>query len=170
MKVTFVDAVRLGFVKFKVYRGTSSRREYWYFVLFSVLLGIVLSTIESIIWPQDLTADPIEALNQFTPLSNLAALILLLPTLALTSRRIRDAGWSGRWLLLFLLPFVTLAFGSFGLIEYLDSSVLAPQDVVAATLAYFMPTLLLAFGIQIFLLVLCILPSKSKEAGNRYAD
>jgi hypothetical protein len=31
------------------------------------------------------------------------------------------------------------------------------------------PTLLIAFGVQVFLLILCLLPSKSREQGNKYA-
>jgi uncharacterized membrane protein YhaH (DUF805 family) len=121
MKITFVEAVKSGFLKFRVFKGTSSRPEYWYFVLFTLLLTIVLGTVEAVIWPPVQTEDLMEALQQPTPLSNVAALVLLVPSLAVTSRRIRDAGWSGKWLLTLLLPVIPFVFGAVSAISYLES-------------------------------------------------
>jgi uncharacterized membrane protein YhaH (DUF805 family) len=168
MKITFVDAIRSVFVNWKKFKGNATRREYWFFVLFTVLLGIVLSTIESIIWPPVETTDLIEAINQPTPLTSISALILLIPTLSVTSRRLQDSGWSGKWLFLYLLPLVPLVMGVVGVLSYLDSTAAPEVEVLATSVAYFVPTLLLAFAVQVFLLVLCLLPSKTKEAGNRY--
>ena len=92
MKITFVDAVKSAFVNFRKFKGTASRREYWFYILATVLIGIVLSTIESMIWPPIETDDLIEAINQPTPLTSIAGLLLLIPTLAVTSRRIQDSG------------------------------------------------------------------------------
>ncbi|MFM7014463.1 MAG: DUF805 domain-containing protein [Actinomycetota bacterium] len=170
MKVTFIEAVRLGFVNFRNFKGTATRRHYWYFVLFTVLLGIVLSTIEGIIWPAEDATNILDAANQNTPLSNIAGLILLLPSLALSSRRLRDAGWSGKWLLLFLVPLIALVFSAIGLIGYLQQSATPEVEALAAAAAYFVPTLFLAIVVQVFLLVLCLLPTKTKEQGNRYAE
>lgn len=169
MKMTFVDSVKSVFVKFKKFKGTATRREYWFFVLFTVLLGIVLSTVESIIWPPVETGDLIEAINQPTPLTSIAGLILLIPTLAVTSRRIQDSGWSGKWLFLYLLPIVPLVMGILGVVGYLNSTSAPEIEVLATSVAYFVPTLLIAFAVQVFILVLCLLPSKSREQGNKYA-
>lgn len=169
MKMTFVGAVKSAFVNFKKFKGTATRREYWFFVLATVLIGIVLSTIESIIWPPIETADLIEAINQPTPLTSISALILLLPTLAVTSRRMQDSGWSGKWLFLYLLPIVPLLMGILGVVGYLDSTSAPEVEVLATSVAYFVPTLLIAFGVQVFILILCLLPSKSREQGNKYS-
>lgn len=169
MKMTFVGAVKSVFVNFKKFKGTAARREYWFFILATVLIGIVLSTIESIIWPPIETGDLIEAINQPTPLTSISALILLLPTLAVTSRRMQDSGWSGKWLFLYLLPIVPLLMGILGVVGYLDSTSAPEVEVLATSVAYFVPTLLIAFGVQVFLLILCLLPSKSREQGNKYA-
>lgn len=170
MKMTFVGAIQSVFVNWKKFKGTASRREYWFFILFTVLLGIVLSTIESMIWPPVDTMDLIEALNQPTPFSTVAALVLLIPTLSVSSRRIRDAGWSGKWLLLYLAPIVPLALGAAGLIGYLNTSLPSEEEVLAASVAFLVPTLLVAFAVQIFLLVLCLLPTKTQDQGNKYAS
>lgn len=169
MKITFVDAVKSAFVNFKKFKGISSRREYWFFVLATLLIGIVFSTIDSIIWPTVETADLIEAINQPTPLSSISALLLLIPTLAVTSRRIQDSGWSGKWLFLLLSPLVPLAIGTLGFLGYLNSTTAGEPEVLATAVAYFVPTLLVAFAVQVFLLVLCLLPTKTREAGNKYA-
>jgi uncharacterized membrane protein YhaH (DUF805 family) len=169
MKITFVDAVKSAFVNFRKFKVTASRREYWFYILATVLIGIVLSTVESMIWPPIETDDLIEAINQPTPLSSIAALVLLIPTLAVTSRRIQDSGWSGKWLFLYLLPIVPLLMGIIGVVGYLQSTSAPEIEVLATSVAYFVPTLLIAFGVQVFLLILCLLPSKSREQGNKYA-
>jgi lipopolysaccharide transport system permease protein len=109
MKVTFAGAVKSAFVNFAQFRGVSTRSQYWYFVLFSVLMALVLGTIDSVIWPPVATDDVLVALNQPTPFSNVFAIVLLIPSLSVTSRRIRDAGWSGKWLWSLLLPCSMLA-------------------------------------------------------------
>jgi uncharacterized membrane protein YhaH (DUF805 family) len=169
MKITFVDAVKSAFVNFRKFKGTASRREYWFYILATVLIGIVLSTVESMIWPPIETDDLIEAINQPTPLTSIAGLLLLIPTLAVTSRRIQDSGWSGKWLFLYLLPVVPLLMGIIGVVGYLQSTSAPEIEILATSVAYFVPTLLIAFGVQVFLLILCLLPSKSREQGNKYA-
>jgi uncharacterized membrane protein YhaH (DUF805 family) len=170
MKVTFAGAVKSAFMNFAQFRGVSTRPEYWYFVLFSVLMALVLGTIDSVIWPPAQTEDVLEALNQPTPFSNIFAIVLLVPSLAVTSRRIRDAGWSGKWLWSLLLPIVPFVFGVVGVISYLDTVVTPTLEDLVSLIAYFAPAVLLALMVQIFLLVLCLRPSKSKEDGNRYAE
>jgi uncharacterized membrane protein YhaH (DUF805 family) len=169
MKISFVGAVKSAFVNFRKFKGTATRREYWFYILATALIGIVLSTIEDIIWPSIETDDLIEAINQPTPLTSIAGLVLLIPTLAVSSRRIQDSGWSGKWLFVYLLPIVPLLMGIIGVVGYLNSTSAPEVEVLATSVAYFVPTLLIAFGVQVFLLILCLLPSKSREQGNKYA-
>ena len=170
MKVTFVGAVKSAFLNFAQFRGVSTRPEYWYFVLFSVLMALVLGTIDSVIWPPVQTEDFLESLNQPTPFSNIFAIVILVPSLAVTSRRIRDAGWSGKWLWTLLLPIIPFVFGVVGVISYLETVVTPDLEVLVTLISYFVPAILLAFVVQIFLLVLCLRPTKSKEDGNRFAE
>jgi uncharacterized membrane protein YhaH (DUF805 family) len=170
MKVTFAGAVKSAFVNFAQFRGVSSRAQYWYFVLFSVLMALVLGTIDSVFWPPVPTDDVLVALNQPTPFSNIFAIVILIPSLAVTSRRIRDAGWSGKWLWSLFLPLVPFVLGLVGVISYLDNVVTPTLEDLVSLIAYFAPAVLLALMVQIFLLVLCLRASKSKEDGNRYAE
>src|SRR5262245_54758817 len=83
---TPLDAIRTGFLKAVDFSGTASRFEYWWFVLFVVLMAAAAGVINEMIF-------------------QLASLIVLLPLLAVGTRRLRDAGRSGWWQLLFLVPF-----------------------------------------------------------------
>jgi uncharacterized membrane protein YhaH (DUF805 family) len=170
MKVTFAGAVKSAFLNFAQFRGVSTRPEYWYFVLFSVLMALVLGTLDSAIWPPVQSEDVLAGLNQPTPFSNIFAILILVPSLAVTSRRIRDAGWSGKWLWSLLLPIIPLVYGIVGAITYLESVVTPTIEDLAAFISFFAPAVLLALIVQIFLLVLCLRPSKSKEDGNRFAE
>ena len=170
MKVTFAGAVKTALLNFAQFRGVSTRPEYWYFVLFTVLMALVLGTIDSVIWPPVQTEDVLEALNQPTPFSNIFAILIFVPSLAITSRRIRDAGWSGKWLWTLLLPLIPFIAGIVGVVSYLDSVVTPTIEDLVSLIAYLAPAVLLALVVQIFLLVLCLRPSKSKEDGNRYAE
>jgi hypothetical protein len=59
--------------------------------------------------------------------------------------------------------------GILGVVGYLNSTSAPEVEVLATSVAYFVPTLLIAFGVQVFLLVLCLLPTKTREQGNKYA-
>jgi transcriptional regulator with XRE-family HTH domain len=81
-----LDAIRNGFVKAADFSGTASRFEYWCFFLFALLLAAAATVIGDKIF-------------------QIVSLIVLLPLLAVGTRRLRDAGHSGWWQLLFLVPF-----------------------------------------------------------------
>lgn len=169
-KISFVDAVVLGLKKAFVFRGTASRAEFWYFLLFRVLVGIVTIQLDQFLAPATnglIDAAPAEA----GPLSTLAALILLVPSISVTVRRMRDAGWSAKWMALWLIPVGAVFVAAFGLAEFLNSSAVIDEATMAeAFLRFSAPFVLLAAAVQIFLVVLSLLPSKSREQGNRYAS
>ncbi|KAF1017155.1 MAG: Inner membrane protein YhaH [Stenotrophomonas maltophilia] len=81
--------------------GRASRREYWLFQLFMVLLYIpfiVLITICAL-------AEAPGAMMAFAALTGLVALGLFVPTLAVTVHRLHDVNQSGWMYLLALAPF-----------------------------------------------------------------
>lgn len=83
---TPLEAIRTGFLKAVDFSGTASRFEYWWFFLFVLLVAAAATVIGEKIF-------------------QLVSLIVLLPLLAVGARRLRDAGRSGWWQLLFLVPF-----------------------------------------------------------------
>ena len=72
------------------FKGRATRAEFWWFYLFSLVLGIICSV-----------------LGKFgTILSYIISLALLLPNLGLGVRRLHDINKSGWFMLLSLIPIV----------------------------------------------------------------
>ena len=93
------DAVSTCFKKYAVFEGRASRPEFWLFALFNLIVYMVW-----IVFVFLLSSGSTESIVVF--LFYLPALILLLPNLAVTVRRLHDAGYSGGFYFLFLIPFV----------------------------------------------------------------
>lgn len=83
---TPLNAIRTGFTKAADFSGRASRFEYWWFFVFVLLSGATASVIDE-------------------KLLQIVSLVVLLPLLAVGTRRLRDTGHSGWWQLLFLVPF-----------------------------------------------------------------
>ena len=69
--------------------GRARRKEFWFFILVSFILGIIVQMIDAI-------------LGTHQTLNGLLNLALLLPSLAVGSRRLHDTNRSGWWQLLIL--------------------------------------------------------------------
>ena len=101
----FFTAVGLGFKQFAQFRGRASRAEYWYWFLFTVLLGVGLSLVLEYSFVGDFVAGILgEGLQESLP--TLVGIILFLPSLAVSARRLHDTNKSAWWLLLILVPVV----------------------------------------------------------------
>jgi uncharacterized membrane protein YhaH (DUF805 family) len=85
--------------KYAVFGGRARRREYWFFVLFSVIISIVLGIIDGLTG----SFNPTVGLGL---LSGIYSLAILIPSLAVGVRRLHDTGKRGWWLLLALIPLV----------------------------------------------------------------
>jgi uncharacterized membrane protein YhaH (DUF805 family) len=88
--MSFGDAVRSVLTQYTGFSGRARRSEYWYFFLFSFLVSIVASLIDT-------------ALHSIV-LGLIVTLGLILPSLAVSVRRLHDTGRSGWWLLIGLIP------------------------------------------------------------------
>src|SRR5262245_19847359 len=92
--MVFGEAISACFRKYVVFSGRAKRSEYWYWVLFQILLLIAL-----------LLAD-MAVLRNTGVLNAIASLALFLPSLAVTVRRLHDSAKSGWWILIILVPLV----------------------------------------------------------------
>ena len=167
--MTFAGAIKACFTKFADFRGTATRPEFWYFALFAALVGIVLSTLDSVFWPSDNLNLESALANRFSPLSDIANLVLFLPQLAVSVRRYRDAGFSAKWLLLWLAPISLALIAAGGAIAYALNTNLQTWESMIAVILMFAPALLVALGVQIFFFVLSLKPTKTFAEGNKYA-
>ena len=85
--------------KYATFSGRAQRAEYWYFVLFYILIFIGLSILDG------MTGSFSEAAGMGF-LGGIFSLALLLPSIAVGVRRLHDTGRSGWWLLLALIPLI----------------------------------------------------------------
>ncbi|MFL6161851.1 MAG: DUF805 domain-containing protein [Jatrophihabitantaceae bacterium] len=88
----FADAVRSVFSKYVVFSGRARRSEFWWFALFTLILYILVGIIDAAIGSSALLI--------------IVVLALLLPSLAVTVRRLHDTGRAGWWILISLVPFI----------------------------------------------------------------
>ncbi|MBS7538294.1 DUF805 domain-containing protein [Ancylobacter lacus] len=103
----FTQAVSSVLGKYATFDGRAPRSEYWWWVVFSVLLNWVTGLLDTLLFgPWSLLV--YGELHVFTPISTLIGLLLILPSLALSVRRFHDLGRAGWWLLLALTGIGTL--------------------------------------------------------------
>jgi uncharacterized membrane protein YhaH (DUF805 family) len=81
--MNFGQAISTCLSKYANFNGRASRPEFWWFFLFQILVTIAAGMIGDVV-------------------SGLAGLALLLPSIAVATRRLHDVGRSGWWQLLSL--------------------------------------------------------------------
>lgn len=86
--------------KYAVFSGRARRSEYWYFFLFTCLIAFALAAAGLAIAAG--TGGPPTLARYFI---DLFSVLILLPSLAVSVRRLHDIGMSGWWVLLNLVPF-----------------------------------------------------------------
>jgi uncharacterized membrane protein YhaH (DUF805 family) len=182
--MNFVDAIASGFKNYFNFKGRASRSEFWYWVLFTILLSLVLGTIETVIWPaapidsEDLEAVFNSALSAPTPLTSLANLILFIPGLSVSARRFHDAGFSAKWLLLLLVPAGYSIFAIVGLVaigaSYFGSSMPGiddfPLEVLMSIIFLIAPIFALGFAVFVIHMIFALKPTRSFYDGNKYVE
>jgi uncharacterized membrane protein YhaH (DUF805 family) len=117
--------------KYAVFKGRASRKEYWMFILFYFIFSVAAQILDAIFKTNRLISYnlisynlPIYVLrigNSQGLLTLLYSLILLIPSVAVTVRRLHDIGKSGWWALVFALMSsipIILASILIGSIEY----------------------------------------------------
>ncbi len=96
----FVDTVKNKYADFK---GRATRSDFWYFTLFSILLSILFTLIDTFGINPLLGMTPEEAAEGGI-FAGVFALVMLIPHIAVGVRRLHDIGKSGWWYLLILIP------------------------------------------------------------------
>ncbi len=91
----FTDAVRTAIVeRYADFQGRASRSEFWWFALFYFLLSFAVGIVGA-------ASDTLGGL-----LNLVLSLGLLLPSLAVSIRRLHDTDRTGWWILLYLVPVI----------------------------------------------------------------
>ncbi len=85
--------------KYAVFDGRASRKEYWFFVLFNVLISMALAFIDRLTG----NIDPETGIGI---LGGLYAIGVMIPGMAVSVRRLHDTDRSGWWLLITFVPVI----------------------------------------------------------------
>lgn len=91
----YIEAIK----KYAVINGRARRKEYWYFFLFNTLITLVIVFAEA--FTGNLDPD-----TGYGLLSGIYTLALLIPSIAVSIRRLHDINRSGWWLLIVLIPLI----------------------------------------------------------------
>jgi uncharacterized membrane protein YhaH (DUF805 family) len=75
------------------FQGRARRKEYWTFVVISFVVSVILEVIQRVLH-----------LGQI--LTSLYSLAVLLPSIAVSMRRLHDTGRTGWWILIGLIPII----------------------------------------------------------------
>jgi uncharacterized membrane protein YhaH (DUF805 family) len=86
-KMTFGESIKVCLAKYAGFSGRASRSEFWWFLLFAILVQAAGGAIQEV-------------------LGALVGLALLLPSLAVGARRAHDIDKSGWWQLVGLIPII----------------------------------------------------------------
>lgn len=92
----FQLAVKRYFNGYVTFTGRASRAEFWWAVLFNIIVALVLGVVDSVLFSTTMQDGGL--------LSGLYTLGTLLPSIAVGVRRLHDIDRSGWWMLLFILP------------------------------------------------------------------
>ncbi|MGI6572443.1 MAG: DUF805 domain-containing protein [Fermentimonas sp.] len=86
--------------KYADFTGRADRKEYWLFVLAMIVISLVLGLLITLFAKVKLLY------ILFAVLSGAVSLALLIPSLAVTVRRLHDIGKGGGWIFISLIPFI----------------------------------------------------------------
>ena len=136
--MTLIEATKSCFAKYVTFSGRASRAELWKFILFILLVSIVLTIINSLIFgPEIVEFYQLDAAGQAGDelsvryhyngglIGNLFLLIVLLPWLTAGWRRMHDIGLPGYLPFLLLLVWVAAVFA-------LVAISMGPTEMIAA--------------------------------------
>ncbi|MDY0415686.1 MAG: DUF805 domain-containing protein [Gammaproteobacteria bacterium] len=85
--------------QYAIFSGRARRKEYWYFILFNLIISIVLAAIDG-------AMGSYSAGTGMGLLGSVYTLAILLPGIGVSIRRLHDTGRSGWWMLVGFVPLI----------------------------------------------------------------
>lgn len=92
----YIDVVKNKYAKFD---GRAGRKEFWYFILVNIIIIFTLSLIDG------LTGTFSSEIGMGL-LSGIYTVVVLIPGIAVSIRRLHDSGLCGWWILLGIIPII----------------------------------------------------------------
>ena len=148
----FGESIGRAFSQYFTFSGRASRAEYWWFILFTMLLSFAAAIL-------DVGFNAPGAADGSGPISAIVALVTLFPSLAVASRRMHDTNHSAWWV---FAPFLLMLLGVFFAVMGAASSMESGGGLgVLAGIA------MLTAGIMV-LIQLVFLLTRGNEGDNRF--
>ena len=99
----YIEALK----KYAEFSGRATRAEYWYFILFNIIFSIGFSLLDALLG------------SVSTPglFSGLYGLIVLVPSIAVTVRRLHDTNNNGFWILILFIPLIGVIYILFQMLQ-----------------------------------------------------
>lgn len=106
----FAEAIKSVFMKYATFAGRARRAEFWWFVLFSLIAQAVLGSLDRNLFGGGLMAAMFDGRFSIAQnpsvFSGLYSLAVVVPTIAVTCRRLHDVDRSGWWILIWVIPLI----------------------------------------------------------------
>jgi uncharacterized membrane protein YhaH (DUF805 family) len=96
------------YLRYAQFTGRAGRPEFWYFALFYLVVAGVLAILDNALFGGSSIVGGAgwSMASGFQPLTSIFALVSLVPSLAVSVRRMHDLGKSGWWVTVVLIPFI----------------------------------------------------------------
>ena len=91
--MNFVQAIKSGFSHYVTFSGRACRSEYWFWVLFAAIGGLLTAALDAAIFGYH---------SGVSPFNGIFDLVIFLPGLAVAARRLHDIDRTAWWLLILL--------------------------------------------------------------------
>lgn len=105
----FVGSIKSGFSRFIDFKTRSSRSEFWWWVLFTTLASLALTAVGGVLFGptvEQTNAGGTMMTYDGGMLSVIFNIVIFLPYISITCRRLHDIDKSGWWQLIFLIPLI----------------------------------------------------------------
>lgn len=90
------------FRKYAVFEGRARRKEFWYFILFNIIVMIILTIMD-----KGLGTFTVTSHNNFIGLlTSIYTLFAFIPSISVTVRRLHDTDRSGWWFFIIFIPII----------------------------------------------------------------
>ena len=95
------EAVRSVLTQYATFSGRARRSEFWWFVLAAAVGRVVAAAL-------DVALGLADSMSAVGPVTIVLGLALLVPTLAVATRRLHDVGRPGWWCVFLFIPIVNI--------------------------------------------------------------
>ena len=148
--LSFGEAVSICWKKYSDFKGRARRSEYWWWALLSLIAGTVAKFIDG-------TFNLLFSASSINIVSIIVWLVLIIPSLAVATRRLHDTGRSGWWI---------VALAVVGVIEVILSFIIA--DSVPSLLWYYVLWFVILILLLLSLILLYFEVLDSHKGENQY--